>query len=774
MCRSHGDREWLEGVLASPLTRALAKKVRWSPYALSDHLDERPKDKGPRRLREAPGPFASVSDASSWSGLEDALRVALTWRSSGHPRAGVGVHLLGLSGVMLLDLDGCRDPSEIDDDAAWATDLLRECGSHRYVTPSGSGYRVVLRVPSDEPTLHTVLPRPDGGGLEAYVNTGRFVTVLPGEGDVVEAPVGLVARLREEQGVAADAEAREALDWDAGRELPEDAEEWDDRLRELLAECLDGGDRSEGFNRLAWAMASRGYSPRSSLAGIEEHAPELAEKYQGRLEAEFARCVVKFVDARWSETLRDFDPVLADEMEARRRAEGPASVRAMPLRTRVLTMRDAMEDLVYLSETGGVFDRRAGRAFKSFELAAGHFAASRTEVEGREVPVIAAWRKADGRLARDRLTWAPDMPEFCPDPEHGLDAVNTWRGLPPYEAPPDWLARSAPFVDHVAYLVPFEDERRRFLDWLAHVVQRPGELPHTAYLMVTPTRGVGRNWLASVLAQVLRGHVALGLKLHEVTGDGFNGRLSRKLLAVVDEVREGTEGKQRRRLANDMQNAITQEHRNINPKFGVQEVQYNCMRLLMFSNYFDAVPIERRDRRVNVIYNPTERRLDDDYRELYGLRDDPAFLSSVRRWLEERDLSGFNPGEHAMANEAKTRMLDQQQGDEESDLRDFIEAWPGPVCLRSDVEEALPNVSARHLKHLLDEAGCVPLGRHKRVNVDGKGGKKVGVVLLKPSPAHDLEWAEGLPPAYLREMCEGFRSAYRATTAAGDFDPLEN
>src|SRR4051812_36283037 len=158
------------------------------------------------------------------------------------------------------------------------------------------------------------------------------------------------------------------------------------------------------------------------------------------------------------------------------------------------------------------------------------------------VPCLAAWIKSPKRLTVDTLAWIPGAGEFCRVPE-GFDghdiAYNLWRGYAPMPAPEDWEERVQPFLDHVAYLVPVESERRRFLQWLAHIVQYPEILPHTCYLMITETTGTGRNLLASILVRVLPGHTAVGLSLQELLDGGFNGRLSRKTLGIVDEAREG-------------------------------------------------------------------------------------------------------------------------------------------------------------------------------------------------------------------------------------------
>ena len=41
------------------------------------------------------------------------------------------------------------------------------------------------------------------------------------------------------------------------------------------------------------------------------------------------------------------------------------------------------------------------------------------------------------------------------------------------DAPPDRKIRAQPFFDHVKFLVKDDGERTTFLQWLAHIVQRP-------------------------------------------------------------------------------------------------------------------------------------------------------------------------------------------------------------------------------------------------------------------------------------------------------------
>ena len=102
--------------------------------------------------------------------------------------------------------------------------------------------------------------------------------------------------------------------------------------------------------------------------------------------------------------------------------------------------------------------------------------------------------------------------------------------------------------------------------------------------MITPVTGIGRNLLASILVRALRGFVAAGVSLPELLDGGFTGRLSKKLLVIVDEAREGS-GERRYERATRLTSAQTEEHRHVNHKYGYQSVEKNCGRWLMFSNH---------------------------------------------------------------------------------------------------------------------------------------------------------------------------------------------
>jgi hypothetical protein len=268
------------------------------------------------------------------------------------------------------------------------------------------------------------------------------------------------------------------------------------------------------------------------------------------------------------------------------------------------------------------------------------------------------------------------------------------------------------------------------MQWLAHILQRPDVLPHTCYLMITPQTGVGRNWLASVLARVLRGYVASSVKIGQILEGGFNGVLSQKLLAVVDEAREGMSEKKYVK-AQAFKELITQETRTINPKYGFQTTEYNCMRWLMFSNHLDALPLDSMDRRVEVIRNQDDRCSPETYQSLYTLIHDYRFIASVYHYLHTLDLTGFDAGAVAQMSEIKNQAIESTTSLAEQLAKEFASEYSGNVATIAQVRQFInagmdDAISDRALAHAIDNSGMKRVNKRRKFN-----GQRLNLVCVR-------------------------------------------
>jgi primase-polymerase (primpol)-like protein len=326
----------------------------------------------------------------------------------------------------------------------------------------------------------------------------------------------------------------------------------------------------------------------------------------------------------------------------------------------------------------------------------------------KHVPVSGAWETSCARKMVDAATYKAGADLLVADP-YGRSAVNSWRPHSREGAAGD----ASLFDEHVEYL--FGVDASHFLDWLAHIEQRPGELAQHGWVHTSPMQGTGRNWVASVITRVWPGHVAANFNLSGMLRNGFNGELSRKLIAIVDEVHEGGAGA-RWENAETLKRIVTEEFRTINPKYGRQRVEFNACRWLIFSNHVSALPLEEGDRRFNVVRNDCPPRPPEYYSKLYTALKDRAFINGVARMLGARDISGFNPGAHAVLNDAKNELVAASRTEVETDLIDLVTHWPADVMLNPELGRLLAGGGplTPHHRHALERRGVKPYGRQLR------------------------------------------------------------
>ena len=319
-----------------------------------------------------------------------------------------------------------------------------------------------------------------------------------------------------------------------------------------------------------------------------------------------------------------------------------------------------------------------------------------------------------------------------PDPTGRL-ALNTWRPFDRSRVVTDLKAAGLDlFIEHVNFLFPDPNDASRFLDWLAHIEQRPGELPHRGWLHIAQRFGMGRNWLASVLTRVWAGTVAANVDLPAMLGNGFTGQLSRKVLAIVDEIREGG-GDSQWAHAERLKSLITEEQRMINPKFGRQSIEFNACRWLMFSNHLTAIPLDANDRRFEVVVLDAAPKPLAYYETLYAALQRPEFIAAVAHWLGQRDISGFKPGAHAEKTESKLAAAKASQTPMAEKCEMLVTHWPSDVITARHLYQVLDgrfdegSLSAAH-RRTLEQFGIESLGRTIKVS---KNPTRVSIIRNK-------------------------------------------
>jgi len=157
----------------SVLPEALREREQWVCWREED------RDGKPTKIPVTPGAggFASSTESDTWSDFETALEYTETEHADG-----IGFVFTNDDPIVGVDLDDCRDPETGDVDDA-ARDIIDRLDSYTEVSPSGTGYHVLIKGELPE-------GRNRRGNIELY-DTARFFTVT---GDHVEGTPSRVAR----------------------------------------------------------------------------------------------------------------------------------------------------------------------------------------------------------------------------------------------------------------------------------------------------------------------------------------------------------------------------------------------------------------------------------------------------------------------------------------------------------------------------------------------------------------------------------------------------
>lgn len=400
----------------------------------------------------------------------------------------------------------------------------------------------------------------------------------------------------------------------------------------------------------------------------------------------------------------------------------------------ILTLDEMLDRLVYNVKGQMISDRQFPQHAIKLADARVAFAASRCSVQiktgdgvkTKEVYCLEEFIRHPKRPTTADRTFIAGADVIVRN-EEGVNCFNTFRPFARRKALElENASLAQPFIEHVEWL--FSERADHFLNWLAHIEQQPGVLPQTAWLHIANRTGLGRNWISSVLVRVWPGYVASNFDLVGSLNSSFNGQLSHKLLAQVDELNEAHQAQGKWSFSERLKSIINPEYRDINNKYGVQVREKNACRFLMFSNHVSAIPIEESDRRIEVVICNKSPQTEEYYKMLYALLQDEMFIASVARFLMDRDITSFNPGATALATAHKQSVTEitKSEADEAADY--LVANWPHDVIPTYLVSEYLPHIGEAALRHIKTRSGIKPYtaaGQIKSVptRIDGGVGR---------------------------------------------------
>lgn len=278
------------------------------------------------------------------------------------------------------------------------------------------------------------------------------------------------------------------------------------------------------------------------------------------------------------------------------------------------------------------------------------------------------------------VTYRPGGERFVTENLPGLTGlcVNMWKPTPVslpsvarYEDVSKWL-------EHVAFVLPNEQERETVLNWLAWIIQNPGQKPNWAVVMGSSAEGIGKDLTLEPV------RAALGaVNVREIDADdlasGYSDYLAGTRLLIVEEMQMH----ERRAMMNRLKPLIAAPPYTlrVNVKFQPQYEIPNLIATIFFTNMENALAIGGKDRRYYVTWNDGQPKADAYYTDLVKWFADGG-AAHAARWLLDRDVSGFNAKGKAPMTSAKEDMRKAGRSLPDEVLEEGIEHKEGPFARR--------------------------------------------------------------------------------------------
>lgn len=222
----------------------------------------------------------------------------------------------------------------------------------------------------------------------------------------------------------------------------------------------------------------------------------------------------------------------------------------------------------------------------------------------------------------DHIRFLPTKPygEIMTD-DLGRRGVNTYRPVIPTAVPGD----VAPFLNHLAALLPDETDRAIVLAYLAHNVRFPGhKIPWAP--VIQSAEGAGKGVLKAIVTHCMGASYTYFPNARELAESGakFNAWMRNKLFILADEIKVDD----RRDMIEVLKPMISEERIEMQGKGENQGIEDNFANWLFFTNWRNAIPTTKNARRFSVFFSPLQSA--DDLKRA-GM--DDAYFSRLYGWL---------------------------------------------------------------------------------------------------------------------------------------------
>lgn len=247
------------------------------------------------------------------------------------------------------------------------------------------------------------------------------------------------------------------------------------------------------------------------------------------------------------------------------------------------------------------------------------------------IQFVNKWRETTNIRCFENVDFLPP-PTLCPK-----QTFNTFNGLRAERL--GGYGDIEPFLQHLRILTNHDANGYDYmLDYMAHMVQKPGELPRVAVLFQSD-EGTGKNLYFENFCNKIFGNEYLLVACEMEKVVGRFSMINNRLLVILDE----TKGKDSFSNSEKIKSIITSEEVAWERK-GVDGIKLNnCGRYLFFSNNDIPIKISSSDRRFVVFKTPNDVKGNVEYfKNLITHFNDDGCIRSFYEFLMTRDITNWD------------------------------------------------------------------------------------------------------------------------------------
>jgi hypothetical protein len=228
-------------------------------------------------------------------------------------------------------------------------------------------------------------------------------------------------------------------------------------------------------------------------------------------------------------------------------------------------------------------------------------------------------------FTENRMYAFPKVVDTCFRPDRAPceiidERINTWRTPVVDEAPGD----ITPFLNHVAKLVPNSNDRRILFAYMQSLARNHGVKFQWAPV-IQGVQGNGKSLLLRVLYHAVTKAYSHLPKASQIT-EKYNSWIERRLFIGVEEIKVTD----RREVLEDLKDAVTNDWVEVRGMQQEKRMTDNFTNWIFCTNYKDAIPVNRDERRYAIFYT-AQQSVDDLKRD--GM--DEAYFKRIYEWLKK-------------------------------------------------------------------------------------------------------------------------------------------